>query len=440
MDDQNRPNPDHEPQQDDPRTWSSAEPAPEAPYVEHTRTLPPYVPAAAAPANPKPPRANKGLAASVLAGALVLGGLAGVGGAAAFKAFDGDTTSTTSSSTTGGSNPGVAISNKQPVTSGGIEKVAANVLPSVVKVNVTGQQESGSGSGIVLNKDGDILTNNHVVAAAKDGTITVNFNDGTTRKATVVGTDSVTDVAVIRVSGAKDLVPATLGESDQVAVGQTVVAIGSPYGLNATVTSGIISALNRPVSVSSAQEQAPQLPGFGQSQPNASGLDPSTTYPAIQTDAPINPGNSGGPLVDLAGRVIGMNSSIRTAGSSESGSIGLGFAIPISEVMPIVNQILDGQTPTHARLGVTVSNAADAMTQGAQLRAVESGSAGDQAGLKAGDVITKVNGQLIDGSDSLVATIRGERPDQKVEITYLRGSKEHTTTATLGSDASAKTS
>jgi putative serine protease PepD len=373
----------------------------------------------------------------VLAGSLLLGGAAGVGGAAWYDAWQGNDSTNAPSSTSGP----VKASNAATAPSGSVEKVAASVLPSVVKINVTGSSGSGSGSGIVLKKDGYILTNNHVVSlAGNDGSITVNFNDGTTVKANVVGTDPVTDMAVIKAEGVSDLTPATIGKSSDLQVGQSVVAIGSPYGLNATVTSGIVSALNRPVSVSTAEEQAPQFP-FGQDQQQQQGqADLSTTYPAIQTDAAINPGNSGGPLVDMGGRVVGVNSSIRTGSSSLSdsgGSIGLGFAIPIDEVLPIVNQIINGDEPTHARLAVTVSDVqGDTLAQGAQVQSVESGGAADKAGLEKGDVVTKVDDQVIDGSESLVATIRGHRPDDKVTLTYVRDGKTRTTTATLGSDAS----
>ena len=226
-----------------------------------------------------------------------------------------------------------------------------------------------------------------------------------------------------------------------------MVAIGSPYGLNSTVTTGIVSALNRPVSVSTSEQQTPQFPGFGeapQQQQQQSSQDLSTTYPAIQTDAAINPGNSGGPLVDMSGRVVGVNSSIRTADSASSdggGSIGLGFSIPIDEVLPVVNQIIDGQKPTHARLAVSVSDVqGDNLTQGAQIQSVENGGAADKAGLAKGDVVTKVDDTVIDGSESLVATIRGHRPDDKVTLTYVRDGKTQTTTATLGSDASSSSS
>ena len=380
-----------------------------------------------APTPPPPAQRGRGLTAAVLVGALVLGGAAGVGGAAAYHAFTDEPVGTTTSDTSGD----FQATKTTVVEDGTVEKVANAVLPSVVKVNVAGASGAGSGSGIVLSKDGEILTNNHVVAGAgNNGSISVSFNDGTTKKATVVGTDPLTDIAVIKVEEDSDLVPASLGKSGSIKVGQAVVAVGSPFGLNATVTSGIVSALNRPVSVSAEQQQTPEDP-FGQEGPQD--RDMSTTYPAIQTDAAINPGNSGGPLVDMSGRVVGINSSIRTA--SSGGSIGLGFAIPIDEVLPIVNQITEGEKPTHARLGVSVSDVSgDTLAQGAQLQSIEDGGAAAEAGLKNGDVITKVGDQVIDGSESLVATIRGHRPGEKVEITYLRGGKTETTTATLGSD------
>jgi putative serine protease PepD len=367
----------------------------------------------------------------VLVGALVLGGAAGVGGAAAYSALTDDPS--TSSTDSG---PFEATRTAQ-VEDGTVEKVAATVLPSVVKINVSTGNGSGSGSGIVLSEDGKVLTNNHVVAGAdEDGSISVSFNDGTTKRARVVGTDPLVDIAVIQVEDASGLEPAALGKSGDLAVGQTVVAVGSPFGLNATVTTGIVSALHRPVSVSSGQDEAPQDPFGGQQQ----GADLSTTYPAIQTDAAINPGNSGGPLVDMSGRVVGINSSIRTASSglsSPGGSIGLGFAIPIDEVLPIVNQINNGEKPTHARLGVTVSDAAAEgnLAQGAELQTIEAGGSAADAGLRRGDVITEVGDRVIDGSESLVATIRGHRPGEEVEITYLRGGRSRTATVELGSDA-----
>jgi putative serine protease PepD len=361
--------------------------------------------------------------------ALVAGGLGGLAGGAGFTAIDnlvGGGSATEPSST--GSQTSTIVNRKQVAPAAdSVEAVAKSVLPSVVKINVKGAQGEGSGSGIIISSDGEILTNNHVVAVAgQGGEMSVSFNDGSAKKATVVGTDPLTDLAVIKAQGVSGLHPATLGRSTQVAVGENVVAIGSPFGLEATVTSGIVSALNRPVSVGSETGQSGQ----------------DTTYPAIQTDAAINPGNSGGPLVDLNGDVVGINSSIRTASSggldsSSGGSIGLGFAIPIDQVWPVVQQLRNGQTPTHARLGVSVTDASsnNGLLTGAGIEAVNQGSAAQKAGLKRGDVVTKVNNDIITGSDSLVATIRGHRPGDHVTLTVVgSGNKTRTVDVTLDSD------
>ena len=240
-----------------------------------------------------------GLAAAVVATALVVGAAAGVGGAAAFNAFD---DSDSGSNDAGSSQTSQVVDTpSSPAADGSVEQVAAKVLPSVVKIDVSGSEGAGSGSGIILSSDGEILTNNHVAAVAGDGgSMTVFFNDGTSAKASVVGTDPLTDTAVIKAEGVSGLTPATIGKSADLKVGEGVVAIGSPFGLDSTVTSGIVSALNRPVDVGSDSEGN------------------STTYPAIQTDAAINPGNSGGALVDMDGNVVGINSSIRTASSARA--------------------------------------------------------------------------------------------------------------------------
>jgi putative serine protease PepD len=363
-------------------------------------------------------RPANGVIAGILAAALALGGLAGVAGAAGFTAIDdlvNDDSPTTSSSSPSSS----SVVDRKDVApaADSVEAVARKVLPSVVKINVTGSQEQGSGSGIVISSDGEILTNNHVASVAgQGGSISVSFNDGSAKKARIIGTDPQTDLAVIKAEGVSGLTPATIGKSGQISVGENVVAIGSPFGLQATVTSGIV--LNRPVSVQ--PEQALGLPG------QATGQD--TTYPAIQTDAAINPGNSGGPLVDLDGDVVGINSSIRTASSggldeSSGGSIGLGFAIPIDNVWPIVQQLRKGETATHARMGVSVTDASanGGLLTGAGIQAVNDGSAAEDAGLKKGDVITKVDGQVITDSQSLVATVRGHRPGDTVTLTVVRG-------------------
>jgi putative serine protease PepD len=367
-------------------------------------------------------RPGNGVIAAILAAALLVGGVAGVVGAAGFTLVDHVVGGSDSSSSPVTSS---AVVNRKagPVAPNSAEGVAQRVLPSVVKINVSGAQGAGSGSGIIISSDGEILTNNHVVAlAGQGGDLSVNFNDGSAKRATVLGTDPLTDLAVIKVRGVSGLSPANIGNSDRVQVGENVVAIGSPFGLEATVTSGIVSSLNRPVDVGTSQGT-------------------ETIYPAIQTDAAINPGNSGGPLVDMAGRVVGINSSIRTGDSGSGGSIGLGFAIPIDEVLPIINQIRGGQTPTHARLGVTVSGVGTtSLQQGARIRSVDPNGVAQSAGLKAGDVITKVDDLVIDDSDSLVATVRGHRPGDSVQITYVRGGTTKTVTVKLGSDESSRSS
>ncbi|TIC81844.1 trypsin-like peptidase domain-containing protein [Nocardioides sp. GY 10127] len=358
-------------------------------------------------------------AAAVVATSLVVGAAAGFGGAAAWSVLGDDDDSAGSASTS-------QVVQSDDTDSSTIEQVASKVLPSVVMIEVTGSSESGSGSGIILSSDGEILTNNHVVEVAGDnGTITIDFNDGSHAQATVVGTDPLTDTAVVKAEGVSGLTPADIGVSSDLKVGEGVVAVGSPYGLDATVTSGIVSALERPVDVGSDD------------QGNA------TVYPAIQTDAAINPGNSGGPLVDLEGNVVGINASIQTASSSsaygtteEGGSIGLGFAIPIDEVWPVIQQMIKGETPTHAKLGISVSDVQDSTSSvdGAQVQSVNDGSTAGEAGLKAGDVITKVDDTQITSADSLVATIRSYRPGDQVTITYERDGTEGTATLTLDSD------
>ena len=232
------------------------------------------------------------------------------------------------------------------VTAGTAEAAAATALKSVVTLNVTGGQESGTGSGVIIRADGYILTNQHVVAVAEDGgSVTATLPDGRTVPATIVGTDTVTDLAVVKVSES-GLTAATFADSDAVKIGQTVVAVGSPLGLDGTVTEGIVSALHRPTT---------------------GGSDNSAVIDALQTDAAINPGNSGGPLVDLAGRVVGINQSIATAGSGgpggSAGNIGIGFAIPSDTATRVAEQLITTGKATHAYLGVqagTSGTAADA--------------------------------------------------------------------------------
>ncbi|ADB35876.1 PDZ/DHR/GLGF domain protein [Kribbella flavida DSM 17836] len=373
--------------------------------------------AAQQPAQPEPPKPKRRGLALVAATALLVGTAGGVGGAAVYSATnDSSATPSVTAPLTGGQ----AAPASAP--DGSVQNAAAKVLPSVVKIAVATAQGAGTGSGIVISQDGLIVTNNHVVAGAGNGgRLSVILNDGRTVPATIVGTDPLTDLAVIR-ADAKDLKPAVLGKSGSLLVGQGVVAIGSPFGLDATVTSGIVSALNRPVSSGGEQQ------------------DSTTVFPAVQTDAAINPGNSGGALIDLAGQVVGINSAIKTAGGSgqsEGGNIGLGFAIPIDQAKPIIDELVASGKATHARLGVTVGDAqsSDGLTQGATLGEVTPGGAADKAGLKSGDIVTAINGKAIASGDALVAAVRSHRPGDEVTITFTRDGKPgQTVKAKLGSD------
>ncbi len=316
---------------------------------------------------------------------------------------------------------------------GSVEQVADKVLPSVVSVIAVSDTSGGEGSGVILTGDGYILTNNHVVTGATD--LTVRFNDGSTATAKIIGTDPTSDLAVIKVEGVSGLIPATLGTSADLVVGEQVVAIGTPLGLSATVTTGIVSALNRPVRTASEDSgQQQQLPGQ-QGQSTTASSD--TVLNAIQTDAAINPGNSGGPLVDMDGKIVGINSAIASLSrdsTSQSGSIGVGFAIPIDSAARVAQEIIKNGAATHAVLGASVSDATSKtlITTGAQIGDLTAGGPAAAAGLQVGDVVTKINGVPIESSDALVATIRSSAPGEQIEVTLLRNNSTETVTVTLG--------
>ncbi len=386
--------------------------------------------------------------ALVLAAAVVLALGAGFGAGVA-GAHVGSSASTTDSSLTQRTTSPV-VSDSQPVVSGSVEAVAAKMLPSVVSILAISPNQQDEGSGIILSSDGLILTNNHVIAGAS--TLTVRFNDGTTATAKVVGSDSTDDLAVIKVSGVSGLTVATLGSSANLKVGEQVVAVGSPLGLSATVTSGIVSALNRPVRTAADTQSQPQDPLGQVPQSQTTNTTQDTVLNAIQTDAAINPGNSGGALVDMRGAVIGINSAIASLSSggsgSQSGSIGVGFAIPIDQAHRIAQEIIDTGHATHAVLGASVGDAAagtSAVAQaeaqaglsvGAKIASVTNGGGAAAAGLQAGDVITKVGTTPVGSADALIATIRSSTPGGKVTVTYVRGSATKTATVTLGSAVS----
>ncbi|GAA2547254.1 S1C family serine protease [Pseudonocardia hydrocarbonoxydans] len=351
---------------------------------------------------PRRPRPMTGIVAAALIAGLVGGG-AGFGGAYALLG-DGSRPSTTLTSSAA-----APAANADPGTVAGAAAVAT---PSTVDIRVPLAQGTAEGSGIVLTADGAVLTNNHVVAGAT-GPISVTLADGTAYEATVVGSSPSYDLAVLRLQGASGLTPATLGSSADLQVGQQVVAIGSPQGLTGTVTTGIVSAFDRTVAVQGEDGSA-------------------VVYNGLQTDAPINQGNSGGPLVDLQGRVVGVNSAIATGSSESTGSIGLGFAIPVDQAQRVAQEILDTGAATKPVLGVQ-GNPAAGDGGGAQIGAVEPGSAAAQAGLAAGDVVTKVDDARVEDFADLVARIGARTPGEQVTLTVTAGGAERTVEVTLGS-------
>ena len=368
------------------------------------------------------------------AGALAVGALAiavvsaGIGGAAASVIeHNGQLAATADGVLSGGAAPSVPAGN---APGGTVEQVAAKVVPSVVMLETDLGRQSEEGSGVVLSSDGLILTNNHVVATAAnpghapaprrgsdDGgggrepdsnpaggppKTTVTFSDGRTAQFTVVGADPTTDIAVVRVQGVSGLTPISLGSSANLRVGQPVMAVGSPLGLEGTVTTGIVSSLNRPVSTTG--ETGNQ----------------NTVLDAIQTDAAINPGNSGGALVNMSGQLVGVNSAIATLGGdspdAQSGSIGLGFAIPVDQAKRIADELISTGTASHASLGVQVTNDKD--TPGAKVVEVVPNGAAASAGLPGGVVVTKVDDRPVNSADALVAAVRSKAPGDKVTLTY----------------------
>ena len=374
--------------------------------------VPPPPPPPSAPVPPGLSGRQKTIAGLALA-AMAIGG--GAVGATVATAFQQPTTVVTASS------PSPTF--KQASNPQSVAEVAAKVQPSVVMI----KGSTGEGSGVVLSEDGLILTNNHVVVGAgQGGGMTVKFNDGKTAKATVVGTDPATDLAVIRADGVSGLTKAALGDSDGLKVGDSVLALGSPLGLAGSVTMGIVSALDRTLTVGGEQQQQVP-PGWGEQRGQASEV--TTIGGAIQTDAAINPGNSGGALVNASGELVGINTAIATNGGS-SGSIGVGFAIPINTAKQVSDQLISSGKVSHAFLGVSVTDATGDVP-GALIRQVTAGSPAAKAGLQQGDLITKIGGKAVDAGDTVVGQVRGFKPGQQVQISYMRDGKESVVTVTL---------
>lgn len=295
------------------------------------------------------------------------------------------------------------ISRNKDVAPGSVEEVAHRVLPAVVSIQVASRAGLGEGSGSIISSDGLVLTNNHVVGnAAKGGQIEVSLNDGSIHDADLIAGDASTDIAVIKIRDVQGLPTLNFGNSDEVTVGQEVVAIGSPLGLSATVTSGIVSALNRPVRASGGEGGE------------------SSLIDAIQTDAAINPGNSGGPLVDMQGNLVGMNSVIATMSQGtggQSGSIGLGFAIPANQAKRIADQLVKTGEVKQPMIGVKVSQ--NNQYRGALVAGVDSQGPAGKSGITEGDLITRVNDRVIDSADALIAAVRSHNFGETITLTVV---------------------
>ncbi|MFG2481692.1 trypsin-like peptidase domain-containing protein [Streptomyces virginiae] len=367
------------------------------------------------------PKGKGGLIAAVLVAALLAGGIGGGVGYWAAQRSDNGTGSTTISA----ANTPKDLKRE----AGSIAGLAAGALPSVVTIEASaGDGEGGTGTGFVYDQQGHILTNNHVVAsAANGGKLFATFSDGKRYDAEVVGRAQGYDVAVLKLkTPPAGLKPLPLGDSEKVAVGDSTIAIGAPFGLSNTVTTGIVSAKNRPVA-------------------SGDGSGSKNSYmSALQTDASINPGNSGGPLLDGRGAVIGINSAIQSAGNGgfgggQAGSIGLGFAIPINQAKNVAESLIKTGKPVYPVISVSVD--LQAKSEGAKIS--EQGGAANElvdpngpagkAGLKPGDVITEFGGRSVDSGPTLISMIWTYKPGDTVKLTYLRGGKPTTVDITLGS-------
>ena len=365
---------------------------------------------------PAPPARRTGRLRIGLAG-LVAGALIGGGaGAGVATLLDG------SDASVGAPTGGQVVSIENPEQATAVTAAAAKAAPSVVTVYVRGASSSGSGSGVVLTRDGYVLTNAHVLGSDR-ASVQVRTADGRLYDATVVGTDTVADLAVVKLDGAAGLTPATFADSEAVQVGDLAVAIGAPLGLSNTVTDGIISATDRAVATGSPRDEG-------------------TVIDALQTDAAINPGNSGGALVNAAGEVVGINTAIATVASGlpgqsgQGGNIGVGFAIPSNTAKRIADEIVQTGSASHAVLGVRAGTATDdpgsEVGTGAEIVEVTPDGAAAAAGLREGDVVTAVGDRPVTTSTELTAAVRSARPGEQVTLTVRRGGNTITIDVELG--------
>ncbi|WP_298036756.1 trypsin-like peptidase domain-containing protein [uncultured Microbacterium sp.] len=402
------------------------------------------LPSAAAASHAPKKSSGAGKVAALIVAAALVGGGAGLG-----SSYLGNTLWGNQGSSSASGPESITVNNPGSVNE--TTAIATSVLPSVVTIDAAGSSASGSGSGVILSEDGYVLTNTHVVTlggAEANPRIQVTASDGSIYSASIVGTDPIYDLAVLKIEGADDLTPIEFADSSKLNVGSTAVAVGAPLGLSNSVTTGIVSALNRSIQIASsalpesADQDAPegdqeQSSPFQFDLPGSQGqaTSQSISIAVIQTDAAINPGNSGGALVDSEGKLIGINVAIATAGSSEeSGSIGLGFAIPSNVAQRIAVEIIETGSASHGLLGASVRDAAyveGADVAGAYIAEAPSGAAAE-AGLRRGDIITKFNGMSISGATDLTAQVRAVAAGSEATVTYQRDGESAEVDVVLG--------
>ncbi|WP_308465306.1 trypsin-like peptidase domain-containing protein [Rathayibacter soli] len=432
----------------------------EQPYAQQYSTQPTQPILGAAPATTaaekQPKKRGVGMLVAALAIGALIGGASGAGVMGIVQASQNGSAKPASS--TGAEN--ITVNNASDATP--VTAVAAKASPSVVTISVSGSQAAGTGSGVILSADGYVLTNTHVVTLdgeTANPTIQVQDNNGHLYTAKLIGTDPVVDLAVIKLNDASGMTPATFADSSKLNVGDRAVAIGAPLGLAGTVTDGIVSALNRSIQIASSaapkNDQQSQgngstdnpfnlwnfdLPGQGGSSQTPNATTGTISLPVIQTDAAINPGNSGGALLNSKGEVIGINVAIASASSSSSssgqtGSIGVGFAIPSDLASRVSSELIKNGKATHGLLGASVkdaSSSASSTTVGATIASVSSGGAAAKAGLQAGDVVTNFNGIPITSSSDITAQVRYLAAGSSAKLTYVRDGKPFTVDVTLG--------
>ncbi|MBT4909083.1 MAG: PDZ domain-containing protein [Microbacteriaceae bacterium] len=365
--------------------------------------------------------------------ALLVGGLLGGTAGGAFAIWN---LSSRGLVTPGVSSP-ATITVNAPLQASEITAVAAKAMPSVVTIEVAGDTGAGSGSGVVIDERGYVMTNAHVVSiGAQEPLVRVTMSDGRLFEAEVVGRDVLSDIAVIKIADEGPFTVMAMGDSNRLNVGDQTIAIGAPLGLPGTVTSGIVSAINRSITVGASQVPGEEDGQFDFDLPGGSPMVGTTiSLPVIQTDASINPGNSGGALLNREGELIGVNVAIASTGGQGSGSIGLGFAIPANFAYRIATEIISGTGASHGLLGAMVTDAQSMATStvtGAYIDSVTPGGAADAVGLRAGDIVTKFNGLPITNRIDLTAQVRTLPGGTTATMTYVRAGNSYTVEVTLG--------